>query len=112
MYAPARHLLPISRFLRSFSCAASHSRIARADCYNRYTAQFHDLEVMMHGIMDACILSRVVFRDPDELHRLWRFLNLMHTAAYTGLTPGKCHAPHPSSRCSLAPHRLASTFHP
>lgn len=42
---------------------------------------------MMHAIIDASILARVSFRDPDEVHRFWRYLNLIHCSAYTGLSP-------------------------
>ena len=55
-------------------------------CYNRYTAQFADVEHIMHAIIDACVLARVTFRDSDEVLRLWRYLSLLHLSAYTGLT--------------------------
>ena len=40
----------------------------------------------MHSINDACLCARVSFRDPDEVVRLWRYLNLLHLGAYCGLT--------------------------
>ena len=52
-------------------------------CYTRYEDQFKDVENMMHAIIDACVMARVAFRDPDEVLRLWRYLNLVHISAYT-----------------------------
>jgi hypothetical protein len=56
-------------------------------CYSRYTSQFQDVEDMMHSVQQACVLGRVCFRDPDDVHRLWRLLNLLHLSSYTGLSP-------------------------
>ena len=56
-------------------------------CYSRYTAQFEDVEGMMQKIIDSCIMARVTFRDPATVLRLWRYLNLLQAAAYTGLSP-------------------------
>ena len=40
----------------------------------------------MHSINDACLIARVTFEDPLEVHRLWRYLNMLHAAAYCGMT--------------------------
>ena len=45
-----------------------------------------DVQLIMHAINDACLAARVAFSDPDEVHRLWRYLNLLHASAYCGLT--------------------------
>ena len=55
-------------------------------CYNRYTAQFEEVEQIMHTICETCSLARVCFRSPAEVRRLWRYLNLLQAAAYTGLS--------------------------
>ena len=55
-------------------------------CYNRLNQQFDDVQLIMHSICDACLAARVSFGDPDEVHRLWRYLNLLHASAYCGLT--------------------------
>ena len=55
-------------------------------CYNRSNQQFDDVQLIMHSINDACLSARVSFGDPDEVHRLWRYLNLLHASAYCGLT--------------------------
>ena len=57
-------------------------------CYNRYATQFADTELLMRSIINACKYARVYFSDPDEVHRLWRYLNLQHCIAYCGLTVG------------------------
>lgn len=36
-------------------------------------------------IINACLSARVSFSDEDEIHRLWRYLNMMQIAAYCGL---------------------------
>ena len=43
-------------------------------------------EVIMRAIVHECTLARKNFDDPDEVHRLWRYLNLQHIICYTGLT--------------------------
>ena len=55
-------------------------------CYTRYNQQFDDVQDIMHSINDACIDARVAFGDPEEVHRFWRYINLLHIAAYCGLT--------------------------
>ena len=55
-------------------------------CYTRYNEQFNDVQQIMHSIVNACSAARATFYDPDEVHRLWRYLNLMHASAYCGLT--------------------------
>lgn len=55
-------------------------------CYSRYTSQLDEVQAVQHSIIDACTMCRVVFTDPDEVHRVWRYLNMMHAAAYTALT--------------------------
>ena len=55
-------------------------------CYTRYNEQFGDVQSVMHSIVNACAAARATFDDPDEVHRLWRYLNLMHASAYCGLT--------------------------
>ena len=55
-------------------------------CYNRSSQQFDDVQLIMHAINDACLSARVAFHDSDEIHRIWRYLNLLHASAYCGLT--------------------------
>ena len=55
-------------------------------CYTRYNQQFDDVQDIMHSINDACVDARVAFGDPDEVHRFWRYINLLHIASYCGLT--------------------------
>lgn len=58
-------------------------------CYQRYTSQFEHADSICHSITNACILARNSFSDDGatpDLHRLWRYLNLMHAIAYCGLT--------------------------
>mgnify|MGYP000689135448 CR=1 FL=1 len=43
-------------------------------------------QLIMHSINDACLIARVTFEDELEVHRLWRYLNVLHAAAYCGLT--------------------------
>ena len=57
-------------------------------CYNRYTRQFEDTELAMRSIITTCTLARTLFSDPADVHKLWRYLNLAHLAAYCGLTQG------------------------
>ena len=38
------------------------------------------------SINEACVDARVAFGDADELHRFWRYLNLLQLSAYCGLT--------------------------
>ena len=55
-------------------------------CYTRYNQQFDDVERIMHSITNACMMARVNFKDLNEVHRFWRYLNMLHAAAYTSLT--------------------------
>ena len=55
-------------------------------CYNRYCSQFADTELLMRTVINVCKFARVHFHDPDDVHRLWRYLNLQHAIAYCGLT--------------------------
>jgi len=55
-------------------------------CYTRCNQQFDDVQLIMHSINDACLAARVSFEDALEVHRLWRYLNMLHAAAYCGLT--------------------------
>ena len=55
-------------------------------CYTRYNQQFDDVERIMHAITNACMFARVHFKDLNEVHRYWRYLNMLHVAAYTSLT--------------------------
>ena len=55
-------------------------------CYTRSNEQFADVQKIMHAINDACLAARATFDDPDEVHRLWRYLNLLHVCAYCALT--------------------------
>ena len=55
-------------------------------CYNRYTEQYADVQSVMHAITNACVSARVAFTDKEEVHRLWRYLNMLHASAYCGLT--------------------------
>lgn len=57
-----------------------------ADCYTRYNSMFDDVENLMHALVDACMLARVFFVDQNEVHRFWRYCNMLHAAAYTSLT--------------------------
>ena len=47
---------------------------------------FGDVEHLMHSLIDACMLARVHFKDMNEVHRFWRYCNMLHAAAYTSLT--------------------------
>ena len=55
-------------------------------CYERYNAQFHDVQVIMNCIVNVCMSARVTFGDSEEVLRLWRYLNMLHASAYCGLT--------------------------
>jgi hypothetical protein len=55
-------------------------------CYSRSNQQFDDVQLIMHSINDACLIARVTFEDKLEVHRLWRYLNMLHAAAFCGLT--------------------------
>ena len=55
-------------------------------CYTRYNQMFDDVERIMHSLTDACMLARVHFKDLNEVHRFWRYCNMLHAAAYTSLT--------------------------
>ena len=55
-------------------------------CYSRYNEQFDDVQHIMHAIVNVTLMARANFSDRDEVHRLWRYLNLMHASAYCGLT--------------------------
>jgi len=55
-------------------------------CYTRCNEQFNDVQSIMHDITDACLTARVTFADELEVHRLWRYLNLLQASAYCGLT--------------------------
>ena len=55
-------------------------------CYTRYTNQFDDVQLIMNSIVNACLSARATFSDQQEVHRLWRYLNLLHVSAYCGMT--------------------------
>lgn len=55
-------------------------------CYTRSESQFDDIQLIMHSINNACIAARSSFTDSTEIHRFWRYLNLLHAAAYCGIT--------------------------
>ena len=55
-------------------------------CYSRYNQMFDDVEKIMHSLTNACMLARVHFKDLNEVHRFWRYCNMLHAAAYTSLT--------------------------
>ena len=55
-------------------------------CYTRSQNQFDDIQTMMHAINNVCIVARTSFGDDFEIRRLWRYLNLLHAAAYCGIT--------------------------
>jgi len=40
----------------------------------------------MNSIVNACLSARATFSDQQEVHRLWRYLNLLHVSAYCGMT--------------------------
>jgi len=54
-------------------------------CYNRQQVYFDEAQQIMTSIQNACVLARTLFRDQEDVIRLWRHLNLFHVAAYTGL---------------------------
>ena len=86
-HAPRPPRCPALRFWLIVALIDAHPpRAPFPDCYSRYTAQLADVELMMQKIVDTCILARVVFRDTEEVRRLWRYLNLLQVAAYTGLS--------------------------
>ena len=73
-------------------------------CYNRSNEQFDDVQSIMHAINDACLAARVAFSDPDEVHRLWRYLNLLPSPHLTSpCTTGASAVavPQPPPRLSL-----------
>ena len=41
----------------------------------------------MATILNVCALARTTLKRPQDAVDLWRFLNLLHVAAYCGLTP-------------------------
>ena len=41
---------------------------------------FDDVENLMHALVDACMLARVFFVDQNEVHRFWRYCNMLHAA--------------------------------
>lgn len=55
-------------------------------CYSRYVEIFHDVEIIIRSIINACVLARTCFESEEDVHKLWRYLNLLHAAAYCGLT--------------------------
>ena len=54
-------------------------------CHNRYQSQLEDVQMIMHSVVDTCMLCRVAFEDKREVLRIWRYLNMAHAAAYVGL---------------------------
>jgi hypothetical protein len=46
------------------------------------------VEIVMRCIVNACMMARASFSEPEEVHRFWRYLNLQHLIAYCGLTDG------------------------
>jgi hypothetical protein len=46
------------------------------------------VEIVMRCIVNACMMARTSFSEPEEVHRFWRYLNLQHLIAYCGLTDG------------------------
>eukprot|EP00326_Haptolina_ericina_P017331 CAMPEP_0181196452 /NCGR_PEP_ID=MMETSP1096-20121128/15475_1 /TAXON_ID=156174 ORGANISM="Chrysochromulina ericina, Strain CCMP281" /NCGR_SAMPLE_ID=MMETSP1096 /ASSEMBLY_ACC=CAM_ASM_000453 /LENGTH=309 /DNA_ID=CAMNT_0023286217 /DNA_START=112 /DNA_END=1041 /DNA_ORIENTATION=- len=54
-------------------------------CYNRQQMYFNEAQKIMMSIQNICAYARVIFKDPDQVDHLWRHLNLLHVAAYTGL---------------------------
>jgi len=55
-------------------------------CYERYNAQFADVQRIMNCITNSCMAARVTFVDSEETLRMWRYLNMLHVSAYCGLT--------------------------
>ena len=55
-------------------------------CYERYNAQFSDVQRIMNCITNSCMAARVTFSDYEETLRMWRYLNMLHVSAYCGLT--------------------------
>ena len=55
-------------------------------CYSRYVEIFHDVEIIIRSIINACVLARTCFESEEDEHKDWRYLNLLHAAAYCGLT--------------------------
>ena len=87
------HIVPsLSLSLRtSFPLSHTHTHIvpgslSLSGSYSRSNQQFDDVQLIMHSINDAVLTARVTFDDPLEVHRLWRYLNMLHIAAYCGLT--------------------------
>ena len=54
-------------------------------CYNRYQMYFMEAQRIMVAIQNSVSFARTIFMDQEEVHRLWRHLNLLHTATYCGL---------------------------
>ena len=56
-------------------------------CYNRHNEQYFIARDCMATILNVCALARTTLKRPQDAVDLWRFLNLLHVAAYCGLTP-------------------------
>ena len=55
-------------------------------CYTRYGDQFKLVQTCVRNIADVCAIASVSFKDQDEAVRLYRYLNMLHTASYTALS--------------------------
>jgi len=56
-------------------------------CYTRYTDQFTDVQTIMRSVISATAQARACFGDDAEVEILYRYLNMLHVAAYCGLSP-------------------------
>jgi hypothetical protein len=77
-------------------------------CYSRYNTLFANVRVIMRGVVGCCAIARANFGDEAEVRTLMRYLNLLHVAAYTGLSPTysveNFFNPMCASRRQAAPH--------
>ena len=53
----------------------------------RYSQQFSDVQDIMQTIQYLCEQAKTSFESDDEVHRLYRYLNMLHMTVYCGLSP-------------------------
>lgn len=56
-------------------------------CYNRFWQQHELCMVAKNSISAVCSLVRASHMSDEEVHNIWRWLNLAHLAGYVGLSP-------------------------
>tara|TARA_B110001452_G_scaffold67441_1_gene54283 strand:- start:173 stop:2179 length:2007 start_codon:yes stop_codon:yes gene_type:complete len=56
-------------------------------CYGRFELMFGQVKQGIKCIFNCCLMARTTFKNKESLFHLWRYLNLLHAAAYVSLTP-------------------------